>query len=386
MNVAIQNARQYEELQRTSNIVAARTAVAWMGMASAAWRHTIGNHATTIQEQTELLCKDLDAGKPVDFLKEGLHAIESLASDIRATPITAPLTTEEGVSSVFIHELLQERLQQWWKRGLHESVQLYWDLDSDASLMVRVSSEWLTRALDIIIENAIESMAESGERQLTVATRVFDKRVEIAISDTGRGVPSELKEHLFKGRRIPKPAGAKGSGVGLLMAQTILQTYGGDIRLGSTSPKGTTMVLWLPLEHTLAPPEVSVGAKRCLLVSAQRESPWYNVLQEVLASTATIIKSFVDEAISCITQEVYDLVLIDATGIEDIPTVIVLMLKQCSDAKIIVGAAAPNWQEARSVLRAGALDYIDKSTPRQALRNMFGHILDGYHDPFLSFM
>ena len=301
-SVAIQNAQHYEELQRTSKMVAARTVVAWVGMASTAWRHTIGNHATTIREQAELLHKDLDAGKPVDFLKEELRIIARLATDIRATPITAPLTTEEGVSSVFIHELLQEHFEQWRKRGMFKSIQLRLELAPDTPLTVRVSSEWFTRALDIVIENAVEAMAESRDRQLTVATRVFDKLVEIAISDTGRGIPSEIQEHLLKGRQIPKPAGAKGSGVGLLMAQTILQTYGGDIRLGPTGSWGTTMVLWLPLEHSILPPEVPVGAENFLLVSAQRESTWLHVLQEALAARATLTRVLADEAVGYIAQ------------------------------------------------------------------------------------
>jgi signal transduction histidine kinase len=47
--------------------------------------------------------------------------------------------------------------------------------------------------------------------------------------------------------RIEKPEDAEGLGLGLLMAQTIAQTYGGDIRVVSTGPTGTTMAIWLPL-------------------------------------------------------------------------------------------------------------------------------------------
>jgi len=35
--------------------------------------------------------------------------------------------------------------------------------------------------------------------------------------------------------------------MGLLMAHTIVQTYGGDIRVEATGPAGTTMVIWLPI-------------------------------------------------------------------------------------------------------------------------------------------
>jgi len=43
--VAIRNAQQYDELRRAKNLVRIRTALAWMGMASSTWRHTIDKHA-----------------------------------------------------------------------------------------------------------------------------------------------------------------------------------------------------------------------------------------------------------------------------------------------------------------------------------------------------
>jgi signal transduction histidine kinase len=46
---------------------------------------------------------------------------------------------------------------------------------------------------------------------------------------------------------VEKPEDAKGLGIGLLIAQAIVQTYGGDIQLESTGPTGTTMAIRLPL-------------------------------------------------------------------------------------------------------------------------------------------
>jgi len=48
--------------------------------------------------------------------------------------------------------------------------------------------------------------------------------------------------------QIKKPKGTKGLGMGLLMAQTIAQTYGGEIRVETTDPTGTSMVVSLPIE------------------------------------------------------------------------------------------------------------------------------------------
>ena len=112
---------------------------------------------------------------------------------------------------------------------------------------MRASPDWLRRAFDILVENAVEAMADSATRQLTVVTQLANGGAELSIADTGNGVPDEVVQRLFRAP-IPRPKGSKGLGVGLLMAHTIVQTYGGDIWLGSTGPSGTTMIIWLPVE------------------------------------------------------------------------------------------------------------------------------------------
>jgi GAF domain-containing protein len=119
--VAIDRASQYEELKqtyeelkRTKGLVGARTAVAWMGMVSTAWRHTIEGHAITIQEEIQQLRSDLPQ-QALDKINRRLAKIERLTKMILDKPITPPLSEEEGVESVSINELLQERIRQLWE-------------------------------------------------------------------------------------------------------------------------------------------------------------------------------------------------------------------------------------------------------------------------------
>jgi signal transduction histidine kinase len=180
-------------------------------------------------------------------MRQRLDDIAAMLTKIRETPITAPLSTEEGVESVPIKYLLQERIKQLWDREPYKSVQYRLSLAVEEHVTVRASPEWLKRALDLLIDNAIEAMAMSTVKKLNVAARPVGNGVEITLSDTGRGIPEDVFRRLFQ-EPIKKPKGAKGAGVGLLQAQTIVQTYGGEIKVGSTGPTGTTMVIWLPLE------------------------------------------------------------------------------------------------------------------------------------------
>jgi signal transduction histidine kinase len=99
-----------------------------------------------------------------------------------------------------------------------------------------------TQALLNLGINAMEACAGRGEVSLRIVPQ--KKRVRIEVSDTGPGVPPEHQAHLFRPHFTTKE---KGLGLGLFIAQRIVQAHGGTVALGATSPRGTTMVMTLPL-------------------------------------------------------------------------------------------------------------------------------------------
>jgi GAF domain-containing protein len=249
--IAIQNARQYEELKQTRGLIGARTALAWMGMASSAWRHTIDKHALTIREQAQLLRQDLGRTRvrPVETKPaERIATIERLATQILDKPITPPLSTETGLESVSLSALIGERARQLWQNDPYRQVALQLDLQLPGSTTVRANSEWLRRAFDILIDNAVNAVASREVREITVGTRMAEGGAEAFVSDTGPGIPEEVRAKVGR-ELIEKPEGTKGLGMGLLIAQTIVQAYRGEIRVALTGPTGTTMVIWLPSER-----------------------------------------------------------------------------------------------------------------------------------------
>lgn len=243
----IENARLYTELEKTQEMLAARTALAWMGMLSSTWRHTIVNNATTIRDLVILTRKDLDRGATTEKLLERLNDIDMLARKIGDTPITAPLSVEEEAVSVSINELLRERIAQLWQNEPYASVHMQLTLNLNDATSVRTSPDWLRRAFDILIDNAVHGMAEAANKRMTVQTGPLNDGVEILFIDTGRGIPEDIRPRLFR-QTIQKPRGAKGMGMGLLLAQLIVHMHGGEIGLQATSSKGTTFRIWLPIE------------------------------------------------------------------------------------------------------------------------------------------
>lgn len=246
--IAIENTRRYEELINTRDVLAARTALAWTGMVSSTWRHTIEKHALTIREQVELLRGDLPRLPKNDSMEKRLEMMERLANQILRKPISAPLSAEETVSSVVVNDFIKERVHQLWAHQPYKDVRVEIQLELDNLTTVRASIEWLRRAIDILIDNAVDATSMLNERKILIASRKADRRAEILIRDNGGGIPLKIKERLFR-EQIEKPKDAKGLGMGLLFAQMIVQTYGGEIRVEETGKTGTTMVISLPLEN-----------------------------------------------------------------------------------------------------------------------------------------
>jgi two-component system NtrC family sensor kinase len=149
--------------------------------------------------------------------------------------------------SLPINDFLRERTRQLWAHEPYRSVLLNLDLRLENSATVRTSPEWLRRALDILIDNAVEATSGLSERKVVIGSQRHDNHAEVSITDNGRGIPTEVLERLFH-EPIKKPQDARGQGIGLLLAQTIVQTYGGEIRVAETGATGTTMIISLPLE------------------------------------------------------------------------------------------------------------------------------------------
>jgi PAS domain S-box-containing protein len=247
--IVIKNARQFQELMDTKNMVDSSKALAHISMAGTEWAHAIWGHAINIRDVLTLLREDvsqwsLDERK-LEELEKRLASIESLALKIEKRDIVPPLSSEKGVEPVEINELVRAHITLALNGASWSKVECDLSGLSSKEIKVRISREWFRRALDTLVKNAIKATDGRLVRRLSVSSRLASGQVEIEISDTGGGIPDEFKDRVFR-ERIQIPGRTEGLGVGLLIAQSIVQAYKGEIRLKETSHHGTTFVISLP--------------------------------------------------------------------------------------------------------------------------------------------
>ena len=244
--IAIQNARRYQELKDAKATVGNITAVAWMGLVAGAWRHAVGNMAITIGDIAQLAQFDLKSGEPTEKINGRFDKIQEIVEEIKKIPMP-PLSSETGLESIHICQLVRDRVNQFKKKDRYKSIDFEIESHIDELSEVRANPEWIRRILDILIDNATNAMRGRPLKKINTIMAAYNGGVEILMSDTGTGIPNDLNVKLFKAP-MTKAKDEKGSGLGLFLANSIIRVYGGWLEVRSTGLEGTTMALWLPLE------------------------------------------------------------------------------------------------------------------------------------------
>ena len=101
-------------------------------------------------------------------------------------------------------------------------------------------------ALEQVVVNLAWNAIEASAREVVVHSRARDGEVELAVVDDGVGIPLEDQARVFDPLFTTRRSGG-GTGLGLALAQGIVQGYGGRIELSSRPGQGTTVSVRLPL-------------------------------------------------------------------------------------------------------------------------------------------
>ena len=143
------------------------------------------------------------------------------------------------------------------------SVQVNLDEPLPATQADRIQVE---QVLLNLMRNGLEAMqhAESEPHLLTLEAKAREGYLEIAVGDTGPGIPDGSAHELFDTFYTTKP---EGMGMGLAICRTIVEAHGGRIRAQPNTDRGATFTFTLPI---LGEDEVSPACPR---LSADHVSP-----------------------------------------------------------------------------------------------------------------
>ncbi len=122
----------------------------------------------------------------------------------------------------------------------------------DCQPMNRVDPNRMVQVLDKLINNAVRHTLPDGRVTITTNVAESDDRswTTVTVADTGIGIPSDELPHIFdrffRGAE-PRAMQLTGTGLGLPIAQAIVELHGGRIGVESEAGAGSTFTVWLPL-------------------------------------------------------------------------------------------------------------------------------------------
>lgn len=232
LRAAHERLRQIEEL-RLRAILAAGAA------------HDIGNlfasvlgHAQLLQQAAPSHLQD-DLKTIEQAARDGHHLLRRLLT-IRSTNYPAEATTSPVLLPAVVHDALR-LTQPFW--GSRRSVTV--NIALAPIPPVRGHPADLREVLINLILNGVSAMPEGGA--LTVRTYSSGERAVVEISDTGVGIAPAHQSAIFQPFVTNRNTG---SGLGLSISRTIIESYGGAISVSSVPGHGTTFTISLPLAHT----------------------------------------------------------------------------------------------------------------------------------------
>jgi signal transduction histidine kinase len=203
--------------------------------------------------------REAEAGIDFDFLQEEIpSAVEQTLEGIErvSTIVRAMKTFSHPGHKEQVPADLNEALAATVTVTRHQITEVA-DLSLELAELppVRCNIADLNQVFLNLIVNAADAIEETGRRgRITVATRLDGDDVVVRISDTGCGIPDEVRSKIFDPFFTTKDVG-RGSGQGLPLVRGVVQEgHGGSVSVDSTVGHGTTFTVRVPL-HGLPRPE-----------------------------------------------------------------------------------------------------------------------------------
>jgi PAS domain S-box-containing protein len=240
----IEDRKRVEQLQAD---LAHVNRVNTMGELTASLAHEIKQPIGAAVTNAEACARFLDRDQP-DVLEAREAAMEMVKDAGRAAHIIDRVRSlyRKGSSQmdpVDVSELIGEMLLILHNEAHRHSVNVITYV-VDVLPKVMADRVQLQQVLMNLMLNGIQAMEDTGGVLTIKAQLTQDVQVQISVSDTGVGLPAEEADHIFDAFFTTKP---EGSGMGLAISRSIIESHGGRVWASANSGKGATFHFTLRL-------------------------------------------------------------------------------------------------------------------------------------------
>ncbi len=242
-----------QQLVKVQEQAARQQRLASVGQLAAGVAHEINNPLGGILTFTSLILEELRPGDPH---REDMEEVVRQAQ--RCRKIVSELLEfsrqrETQMTLASINDVIHRTLMLLERQAFFHDINVKRRFDATMPQTVMDESQMQQVFMNIIL-NAVDAMEGRGD--LTIDTRHSKLKGELLLrfTDTGCGIPDEIKESIFDPFFTTKDPG-KGTGLGLAVACRIVQAHGGRTEVESRIGKGTSFTIYLPISSDTLPGE-----------------------------------------------------------------------------------------------------------------------------------
>ncbi len=236
----------HRELEAAQSQLVHTEKIASLGRMAAGVAHEINNPLAGILIYAELLQRDLTAH---DSHRENLEVI--INQTMRCQQIVNRLLDFSrltlGQRKLFdVNDIVHRCVELISHQAFFHNIKVIEHLDPLLPQIVGDPGQ-LQQVFTNLLLNAADAMQGQGQIIITSRPAPQGDGVIMAFTDTGSGIPPEIRDKIFEPFFTTKPPG-KGTGLGLSIVYGVIQRHGGTIEADSPAGGGTTFTVRLPLE------------------------------------------------------------------------------------------------------------------------------------------
>lgn len=239
--------RQHRQLEEAREFGAREGQLRSAGRIAAEFAHQIKNPLAIINNTLFSLQRALkenrgDAAAQIEIIREEIARSDRIITQV----MDYAQLTEGRVEKLNLIEEMNRAITQVFPEAVSGDIKIERQFASNLPPLF-MQQRHFSEILVNLLQNAREAIRNEGT--VTVRAETLSHRmVQIAVSDTGAGIPSDKLERVFEAYYTTKE---KGSGLGLAIVKHNVELYGGTVRAKSSNGKGAQFVLELPAKTLL---------------------------------------------------------------------------------------------------------------------------------------